>query len=456
MNNPATMNRQEVSHLAANPRVGDFGVAVSSTLAGNRFLRCLCLIGAFSLLSTYTSASNVCNTPEPIAQASKQKQPAARLSELGRSYESSRQFACAAEAFARASALEPGSPTLAYHWGSNLHAASKDVEAQEPLYRSRMLNPRDIQIPLTLGAVLEKLGHGQEAEKQWREALTIDPGSSTALNALSMNLIVRHDYTGVIALLDKKSPTADRSTEQILALGTSLAAVARLEDAKQTLQEGLTAYPDRLPIAHQLAMVLLIMDQPIEASHIFELALQKHPYDRKTETMYLKALALSRSEHAPDQARKVLALYPNDWQVLYLCAVLEDRDEKFSDARSHLERSIALNTTYAPAHAALGKVLDELGDLGKTKLEREKAETLGDREPDVEYELARVLRSLGQKESAKDKFNEVQQQKVEGMNESRSAVFTAQGDRSITNSLERSTCLTTRQTNVENSFVPSS
>jgi len=294
-----------------------------------------------------------------------------------------------------------------------------------------MLNPGDAQIALTLATVLEKLGHGEEAEKEWREALTIDPESSTALDALSRNLIVRHDYTGVIALLDKKSPAAHLTAEQTVDLGTSLAAVARLDDAIRTLQEGLATYPDSLPIAHQLAMVLMIMDRSIEASHIFELALQNHPHDQKTETMYLKALVLGRSERAPDQARRVLALYPHDWQALYLSAVLENRSARFSDARRHLERSIALNPIYAPSHAELGKVFQELGDLGRSKAELERAEALGDRELDVHYELARVLRSLGQEESATDKFNDIKQQKADGLKKSRSALLTVEADQAI-------------------------
>ncbi len=90
--------------------------------------------------------------------------------------------------------------------------------------------------------------------------------------------------------------------------------------------------------------------------------------------MYLQALVLRKSEHAADQAKKVLALYPDDWQVLYLNAVVENRSGQFSDARRHLHRSIALNRSYAPARAELGKVLQELGDLSSAKTELETAE----------------------------------------------------------------------------------
>jgi tetratricopeptide (TPR) repeat protein len=397
----------------------------------NRQIRFWCPGGLIFLVATIASASSPCKQSASIRDAYLEERSAARLSDLGNSYATSKNYACAAEAFEKAVALEPDSAILMYNWGFNLHAAGKLVQALDVLGRARKLSPQDLHVHLLLGTVLEQLNRKDDAETEWRDSLAIDAKSSIALDALSRDLIAQNDYSGVIGLLDKRSPSAALSAEQTVDLGTALAAVNRLGDAVQILQVGLAAYPDNFPISHLLGMVLMIMDRPNEASSVFELALRNHPRDRQTQTMYLQALVLRKAEHAAEQAKKVLALYPDDWQVLYLNAVVENRAEHFSDARRHLQRSIALNPSYAPAHAELGKVFQELGDLSRAKTELETAEALGDKQIDVHYQLARVLRSLGDKENARDKFREIEQLEVAGIDKSRATVKATEGDQAM-------------------------
>src|SRR6202021_201798 len=103
-------------------------------------------------------------------------------------------------------------------------------------------------------------------------------------------LVDQKDYSAVIALLDRPARSGIRSSLQDLNLGIAFAGSARLEDANRVLREGLNTTPDSLPIANELAIVLLLLGNDHEAYSVFDLALQKHPNDQRTQVLYLRTL----------------------------------------------------------------------------------------------------------------------------------------------------------------------
>jgi superkiller protein 3 len=177
------------------------------------------------------------------------------------------------------------------------------------------------------------------------------------------------------------------------------------------LREGLNDNPDSLPIADELAVVLMLVGRDREAFAVFDLALARHPDDQPTQILYLHTLVSSHSEKAPDFGRKLLAAYPDQWEVLYLIGVLDSREGDFEDARAHLERSVALNPGYYQAHDELGSILAKQGDLPGAREHLEKAIALGDNQPEVQYDLAKVLQRLGDTAQAQEKLRTYQQLK---------------------------------------------
>lgn len=360
-----------------------------------------------------------------------QKATAADLVQLGKFYANQKRFQCAANAFSDASKRDPVSAEIKYLWGLSLYSAEKSTEAIGVLRTAEDLAPSDVNTHLVLGAALEGLNRRDEAEREWRTALTIEPTATTALDRLSQDLIDRKDYAGVVALLQKEPNTNLRTSLQALNLGMALAALSRLQDAATVLQHAFEKTPDSLPIANELAIVLMLLSRPEEAYAVFDRALSIHPDDRPTQTLYLKILVLSHGDRAPQYAARMIAAYPNSWEVIYFKAVLETRDAEYTEARSHLERCLALNPNYAPAHNLLGSTLAKLGDLPASKKELETAITLGDSEPDVQYELARVLRMLGETESAKQKLKAYQEIKSAQFARSQAAGQAEMGDQAM-------------------------
>jgi len=118
----------------------------------------------------------------------------------------------------------------------------------------------------------------------------------------------------VIALLDKSGKERARTPVQSLNLGIAYAGRVQLDRAVNVLREGLNDNPDSLPIADELAVVLMLADRDEEAFAVFDLALGRHPDDQPTQILYLHTLVSSHSEKAPEFAHKLLAAHPDQWR----------------------------------------------------------------------------------------------------------------------------------------------
>jgi tetratricopeptide (TPR) repeat protein len=385
-------------------------VAASTLLAPVLGGIVLCL-----LASTLTFAS--CVAPPSLTAASQTKPSAQAYADLGNWFARQEEFACAAKSFASAARLQPDSVSFAYLWGLSLSSAGHDAEALAPLQQAVRLDPSDIRPHLALGAALDRLHRTTDAEAEWRSALAIDPGSTPALDNLSQDLIDQKDYTGVIALVDKPTGDRGRSPQQSFNLGMAFAAAARFVDAARVLREGLNTTPDSPQIADELVVVLMLLKRDEEAYAVLDLVLQKHPNDQPTQLLYLRMLVSRHSHKAPEFAHKILKEYPDQWEVLYLNAVLDSSEGNTQEAQTYLERSIALNPNYADSQRALGSILSQFGDLPGAKAHMERAIALGDDSPEVQYTLAKVLQGLGDSDGAKERFHIYKQLKdvQEGM-----------------------------------------
>lgn len=407
-----------------------FPAVIESTLS--RFCRippiAVCVL---VLLAPSSRAFASCNAPTALKTQLQSKPTATVYTQLGTWFGDQKQYDCAAAAFASAAKFDPTSESLQYMWGLSLYSAGRDAEASLPLRRAAQLDPSDVRPHLALAGALDREKKTADAEDEWRVALVIDPDSETALDRLSQDLIDQKDYPGVVVLLDKPTRSKTRSPLQCLNLGMAYAGELRFDDAARVLRDSLNSAPDSLPIADELAMVLMLQGREDEAQTVFNLALEKHPDDQKTQVLYLESLVNSHSDKAPGRARELLAKYPDQWEVLYLNAVLEANDGNSQLARSHLEKSIARNPQYAESQKALGEILAKLDDLPGAKEHFEMAIALGDTQPDVQYDLARVLQKMGDTEHASERLKIYQQLKGKQSARTQAAGKAEEGDQAM-------------------------
>jgi len=385
-------------------------------------------MGIMLLFPVSSIAEARCTAP-PALRARLQAKPTAQIySDVGTWFADRKQFECAADSFASASRLQPQTASFAYLWGLSLYSAGQDADALEPLGKASQLDPSDIRPHLVLGAALDRVKKNGDAENEWRSALVIDPQSAPALDGLSQDLLDEKDYVSVAALLDKSSQARTRTPLQSLNLGVAYAGMGRIEKAASVLREGLNDNPDSLPIADELSQVLMLQGREEEAYAVLEHAVQMHPDDQTTQVLYLRTLVSSHSSKAPEMARKLLARYPNQWEVLYLNGFLETAEGNFQVARTHLENSIAQKPDYFKSREAYGNILANLNDLAGAKEQLEKAIGLGDDQPEVEYSLAMTLKRLGDTAEAQEKLSVYQRLKKAQTDRVQAAGKSEEGD----------------------------
>ena len=392
----------------------------------------LCIAAAILLLSEpFVFAASSCVASPELQALIRAKPTADTYTSVGDWFASHKQFHCAADAFASSFRLQPTSASVAYLWGLSLSSAGENEQAIAPLKQAIRLDANDIRPHLALATVLDRMKKPVEAEAEWREALAIDPQSAAALDSLSWKMVDEKNYASVIALLDKPGMEQNRTAVQSLNLGIAYAGRVQLDKAAAILREGLNNNEDSLPIADELAVVLMLLGRNEEAYSVFELALAKHPNDQPTQILYLHTLVSSKSNKAFDYSRSLLALYPNQWEVLYLAGLLESRKADFEQARAHLEHSVSLNPGYYQSQEALGTVLVELGNLPAARVHLERAIALGDNQQEVNYELAKVLQRLGDTAGAQERLRTYQQLRKTRMDAAQAAGKAEMGDQAM-------------------------
>lgn len=390
----------------------------------------ICL-GILLCLTPGMHAQSACTAPESM-KAQLQSQPTAETyARLGRWFGDQQQFKCAAEAFASAVQLQPDSASLTYMWGLSLYSAGELQQAFGPLRLAARMDPRDARPHLVLGTALDQASQSADAEREWRAALAIDPGSAMALDGLSRDLLNDKDYAATIALLQDSARRGKRTEQQSLNLGMAYARTLRLQEASQALRDGLNTMPDSLSLADELAVVLMLLGRSEEADAVLTAALAHHPGELNTQVLHLRVLVSSKSERASQLGHQLLMTAPHNWEVLYLNAQLEMRADDDPQARAHLEQSIALKPDYYPSQEALGSMLAKLNDFSGARGHLEKAIELGDSEPAVQYELAKVLQNLGQADEAKQKLLLFQEMRKAEADRSLAADKIDAGDRAM-------------------------
>jgi len=233
-----------------------------------------------------------CNPPDEMKARFQNKPDAAAYTDLGVWFGDRKNYACATDAFATSLQMDPQQkdlPHVAFMLGISLYFQSDTKEAIAALQEAEQLGYRDIQLHIILATALDDAHSTKEAEAEWRAALDVDPELSTALDALSNDLVKDRDFQGVIAALEVPRLLGQRTPRQSLNLGAAYASTGQLDKAAAVLRDGLNTTPDSLAIANLLARVLVELKRADEAVTVLELAVAQHPENAEAKANLAKA-----------------------------------------------------------------------------------------------------------------------------------------------------------------------
>jgi Flp pilus assembly protein TadD len=195
------------------------------------------------------------------------------------------------------------------------------------------------------------------------------------------------------------------SEDAYLQLGKWFSKNGQVSCAVDTFHTGLKNYPNSNALTAGLVS-LYVNESHFEAATALssQWALQK-PHDIEAQRIYLRTLVNTGSfEDASILGRKLLALAPHDADLLNLNGFLERKAGDYSAARKHLEEAVATNPKDYNPRVNLGLVLEQLGDSAGASEELERALKLGADAPQIHFELAKALRTLGKTDEAQEQL----------------------------------------------------
>jgi tetratricopeptide (TPR) repeat protein len=346
-------------------------------------------------------ATAPCTKPPSIAARLQSHADPQAWIDLGNWFGEHSQIDCAQKAFRSGLRLAPDSAQLNYLLGFSLYESHDFAPAIPPLQRSIKADPSVLKPHLLLASIYTHLERPADAEPEWQAALQIDPSSDMALHGLSQSLLAREDYTDEIAFLQDLKRDDDLTIDLALAYARS----GQLEQAVDTVSQAVDATPDSIKLVNTLVTLYIKVSRTFDAQTIAEKSYRLHPDDFSVQIAYLRTLVLN-GDWGPAMpiGKKVVAENPHTFDALYLEGVLERQSGDYHAAREHLTAAAAINPNLPNLRANLGITLSRLHDAAAAKPQLEQAIALGDKDPETHFELANVLRSLGDPDAARQEM----------------------------------------------------
>lgn len=288
---------------------------------------------------------------------------AAAILREGRSWRAQRQLERALESFQRGIAQFPGVHELQLEAGRTAQELGQPQSAIEHLEAALKLKADLPQAHTALGILRSERGELEEAALHLRSALALDESSVAALHALGVVLERQGDFPGALQQYSRARELDPREPRVRLGLGGALERLGRLEDAHGELVEAVKLNGKHSGARYKLAMVCLRLERREEG--------EKH-------------LAEFRSLKAQEHCDRGEA---------------EIRAKNLSTAIREFGRALDVKPDHVPAHARLGALLLNQGDVARAL---EHARRAADLEPTaVRFaNLAWSLHVAGKKEQA--------------------------------------------------------
>ena len=140
--------------------------------------------------------------------------------------------------------------------------------------KSREIKPGDLGTLFQLGAVLERQKRFDDAEKVFREALSVDSDAAPVLNYLGYMNADREVRVDEAARLIEKAVALDPENGAYLdSLGWAQFRLGKLESAEQNVRKALAKQPNNAVILDHLADVLKERGRVAEAADLWKKAL---------------------------------------------------------------------------------------------------------------------------------------------------------------------------------------
>jgi tetratricopeptide (TPR) repeat protein len=311
--------------------------------------------------------------------------------------------------------------------GASLSTRAETCSGPPPLEARLRAHP-SAEVYAMLGNWFSENRQANCAMEAFQAALKINPASKKALDGLAKGLLAAGDYGTVIRRL--RSVPLDENLTLDLAIAYRMADM--FDDAQKVLTEGLKTCPNSDGLTGALVSLDIHVAHNQAAQALAEKQARLKPRDIEAQRIYLRTLIINgENQTAAPLGRKLLALAPHDPDFLFLNGMLERGAGDLAAARKHLEESVALNPGFYNSHYNLGVVLEQQQDAAGAREQFKKAIELGANEPEVRFELAKVLRTLGETDEAQEQLKLYRQRLKEESDKSLAILKSTQAEEAV-------------------------
>lgn len=246
---------------------------------------------------------------------------------------------------------------------------------------------------------------GLLAEREWREAIRLDPKSAQAwelLGDLYLSVGEADKALEAFQQVERLAPTTARLHER---LAVSAFRAGEDKTAYRYAQKALESDPNNTEALGICAEVLVDAGEDQRRIDYLRRLVQQKPDDLHWLDLLARALT-ARHQYAEARAvlEQILRRNPNHFEAYSMRGrgwFNEDRSpEGMARAEADFKRAIELEPRAPFPHLYLGKIYRQRGQLPAALAELETAARLGPERPDIFMELARAYQQAGQPEKA--------------------------------------------------------
>lgn len=157
--------------------------------------------------------------------------------------------------------------------------ATKPDEALAAYHQAAISQPKDAEPHLSAGLLLEQQNKYADAEREYKAALELDPGSADAATGLANIYMTGRRFPEAAAALRKVVAAHPDDASAHVQLGRVLAAESKNDEAIVELQAAVKLAPTDLSVQRDLADVYTLVGKHDEAASAYKTLVAAHPAD---------------------------------------------------------------------------------------------------------------------------------------------------------------------------------
>lgn len=246
---------------------------------------------------------------------------------------------------------------------------TKIYEGLEPLWRDTIArNPASFMAHNNLGALLNRRGDYEEAEKHIRQAMTLKPGFVDAVVNLGKAREGQGDLEGAMKYYRQATELSPALATAWNSLGAMYGAKGDMQTAESHFKEATRLNPGYASARMNLGLLYLSTGQLAEAVSNLKAAVDLQPDSTVARESLVQALVgIGKFDEAETELKVMLQDRPEDIGLIGSLGIVAAKQEKYRAAIEYFERILELFPNEPNAISQLVLLYREVGEADRAE-----------------------------------------------------------------------------------------